>query len=769
VTRILEQAGVVEGPTPRVTRTPNPDMQQPRPRSESPTPTDTAQPEPTGNESPSASDTEGASASPTASPVSGVGSSDGGGSSGMSMATSMMALSGLALATGMVTTGIARFGKRPDIARKFGIGSLVFVVACAVAFTGGDTQHASAVSFNPSMGVSSSDPGAGANGDTTIDFSLPGTDVNFQTVVSFTPPSWKIVNCDASSASPTCADDIIPNGAFAARLDATATLGLLNNNCNNTLATGFDLMDATTNMSSTTVFQDTNGNGQGEQFQDDNGNGVPNGAESYPDYLTRLVRSDPYPGGQPLQPIQRLYGQTNVAQTDVSLNFVTFAPGTRINGVDFDAALGYPSVAILQNTGDPEGVFTPSAITDFCTPLTTTTTTFGVTKNNPDTSADESGMTNRTNGPDGAYTFVVYTVSQPDADSDGIENALDPCPTQGNPDGWDPRNGGGGDSDTDGLPNVCDPSALTNTDEDGDGWQNRGDNCPVNSNADAKDVDVDGLGDACDPDPGAVTGDTAELCVKSSLTIGAGGQAQDPSNAPPCGTQASTPIPSAAASETPAASAGATETPATSGGASETPAASAGASGTPAASNGASVTPAASGAATETPSASGVPIPSGVPGTSGTPTPAASGGTSSTPAASGGASSTPAASGGASSTPAAGGGNASTTPHPTGTSSAGGGGVGTETPIASGGASSSATPAASSGATVTPTAPSLGVAGTNTNSNSIGGVQQPAKLPNSGGLPGGDNSTFDTWLMVIAALLLMGGVGMTLVATTKRE
>jgi hypothetical protein len=82
--------------------------------------------------------------------------------------------------------------------------------------------------------------------------------------------------------------------------------------------------------------------------------------------------------------------------------------------------------------------------------------------------------------------FYQYAVSQRDYDNDGIENGLDPCPSDPNP-GWDPRvpnNLSGGDGDADGLPDECDPSVGPNNDEDGDGWQNRIDNCPTVPNSD---------------------------------------------------------------------------------------------------------------------------------------------------------------------------------------------------------------------------------------------------------------------------------------------
>ena len=195
-------------------------------------------------------------------------------------------------------------------------------------------------------------------------------------MISFTPAAYQVVNCTAQTASPSCADNVVPDGTATGTIDASATLGTLNNACNTSLSVHFNLVDATTNESVTTVYQDTDANGHGQQFDTGPG-GQPNGVTSYPDYLLRLARTQPFPAGVPLQPIQRLYGQTVVANADVGINFLVFAPGTTINGQAMDPIIGYPSFTLLNNTGDPQGVFAPSAITDFCTPLSSTTKTLG--------------------------------------------------------------------------------------------------------------------------------------------------------------------------------------------------------------------------------------------------------------------------------------------------------------------------------------------------------------------------------------------------------
>jgi hypothetical protein len=272
---------------------------------------------------------------------------------------------------------------------------------------------------------------AGETSDIEGTFNIPGPDANFQNlgVITFTPGDWGIGACpanDPGSATRTCADQSIPDGALDGFLHSQSTLGLFNGPCNANTPVDFDMMDATTSTSTTVGFDDdpNDADAQGEQFEDDNGDGIPNGAQMYPDYLTRLITG--------AQPIQRLYGQTNVAGTDVGLNFLVFSPGETVNGQLLDASLGFPSLSILQNTGDPQADPIPSAITDFCTPLSVDLTSFGDTQKSDSAAmspASEPHEPSRAYG----YDFVTYAKSQPDADDDGIRTRFDTCPTEGTP------------------------------------------------------------------------------------------------------------------------------------------------------------------------------------------------------------------------------------------------------------------------------------------------------------------------------------------------
>ncbi len=365
--------------------------------------------------------------------------------------------------------------------------------------------EAHGLSFNPHLGASLADSSPGVASDINLDFSIDAPDPIFDSIVTFLPSEMYIAP-----------DADVPNGAIAGTLDAESTLGLFNGDCNTLLPVHFDLVEASTDIHDLIPLY--------SGYPDFNNNGLPENVDHYPEFLVRLAPN--------LQPIERLYGQTLVAGVQTFVNFVVFAPGTKIARLpEMDASLGYQVVVFLN---DPTSPSVPFAITDFCTPLSTNTVVFGTSQDNPDTTANESSVTLKRNPQSaGGYNAVSFVRSQWDTDGDGVENTMDPCPFTLDP-GWDPRGGGSqaADADSDGLPNSCDPSPNdTNSDQDGDGYQNKQDNCPLFAENYPPDYDHDGIGDACDPLPedasqGGVA-QRAEVCLTSEFEVGAGGTAPE--------------------------------------------------------------------------------------------------------------------------------------------------------------------------------------------------------------------------------------------------
>lgn len=344
--------------------------------------------------------------------------------------------------------------------------------------------------FNPDADVSLSDYSTGANADVTSEFGVPKGDVNFDALITFTPGDPD----DPSKGFFVAPGGDIPDGTEVGEHRSVATLGLLNGPCNNMLAVDFTLLDASLDTADTITFE--------EQFE--LVGGIPRGALQYPDFLNTL-----YPG---ITPWARMFSATNVAGVAVSLNFVVFAPGDMAG---FSANWGYPSVTALN---DPTAYLEPNPITDFCTPLETANTVYGL--------AD--GLAYRANPcAPGTYTFRSYSRGLPDADGDGFENDFDTCPYDANMgDARLPNTAGGGDGAAecdgaeelfgDGIDCACDPdptlpsildrthcwpgSPGTTMDCDGDEYMNRQDNCPLVANPGQEDDDGDRIGNVCDTD-----------------------------------------------------------------------------------------------------------------------------------------------------------------------------------------------------------------------------------------------------------------------------
>ena len=403
-------------------------------------------------------------------------------------------------------------------------GSLFGLLAFLLVLGGADTAHAQ--TFNPTLEITIDSPEPEANSSFTVDLNVPEGDVNFAGIVAFIPGDWGITPGDQ-----------IPIGAIVGELNSQAQLGLFNNACSNVLPVNFRFLNSSIDIDDTVSYEDTfedeDGDGEdddtvGDFAQDKDNSGIPDAFEKYPDFINRVLVDE---NDQPLQPIRRSAGITIVAGLSILLQFLIFEPGTDL-GFDLipsDVELGYPSVTLLLNAGDPESIPEPSPINDFCTPLVTTNITFGVSRDNPctddsvpvaeldplcevtgfsldedPTTPDESGHVLFTNPQDGTYTYTTIAVGMRDADGDSYENFLDTCPFTANE--GEPRIQGDGDADNDGMDAACDPNDNeTNSDEDLDGYVNRGDNCPLVANGENEDnqadEDSDLIGDACDPDP----------------------------------------------------------------------------------------------------------------------------------------------------------------------------------------------------------------------------------------------------------------------------
>jgi hypothetical protein len=427
------------------------------------------------------------------------------------------------------------------------VPALVLLAAALFTITLSDSP-VGATSFDPTGDFTLADTAAGANSDLTIDVTFEEPDALFGGLITFIPPQFGVAGCpvgDPDNTNADCAGGSMPLGSLIGELDSQSVLGLLNGACQTALPLHFELMNATVDMSETVVFHDTDADQVGEMFEDDDEDGRPNGVEMWPEFLSRLVRDVPFPNGTPVEPIMRSYGQVNLTGSWVGLQFLFLEPGSMVNGTPLDASLGYPVVFVLQDTGDPGATRQPSAITDFCSPLDTSHTIFGLSKDNPATARvgttgfPEEGQPVLTNPGDGGYNFVTFVASELDNDGDGIPNPLDPCPLEGNTLGWDPRVlDPPGDSDGDGLPDLCDPDSSAvdvDQDHDNDGFVNRGDNCPVVPNADQADIDRDSIGDACDDNPAAVSMHRHLECIIKEIDVGAGGDpAVVPAAVMPC-------------------------------------------------------------------------------------------------------------------------------------------------------------------------------------------------------------------------------------------
>lgn len=360
-------------------------------------------------------------------------------------------------------------------------------------------------------------------------------------------------------------------GEIVGTISASVRLGLTNNACNAVLTVPITLMNATVandagNLIAAIPQNQAGTAGTLERMWTDDGsaptaslpapggipiNGLPAHIERYPSFLNTLLTP---PGGTPVQPLARYAGAKNVAGTVVTVNILVFAPGAlaAFGPPNPFANLRDPKLGVVMVTvlNDPTQKPAPSAITDFCTPWDNTLQLFGQSKQNPCIGVTtppcntSDGINTPTPGAPGKIRYenpttpgtrlwISFAHSQRDADGDGIENPLDPCPNTA--DTYDHRTGTGADSDSDGIPDVCDTNGNGSTDSDLDGWQNRGDNCPQNSNPTNDETELstsyasaakrggpqnDEIGDACDPNPSSADGVFFSALSLTAICIG---------------------------------------------------------------------------------------------------------------------------------------------------------------------------------------------------------------------------------------------------------
>lgn len=393
-----------------------------------------------------------------------------------------------------------------------------------------------ATTLDPSYEVTVSNSAASANAHVTTTYSLESPDTLEAVHLSFIPSSFGVA-----------ADGDILNGAKVGSLSVTGSESISNSACSNSSFLGFDLLDATTNTTSTVgdnpripspswpgIADTVSANGLPPA------NGLPDAVDLYPNFLNNL-----YPG---LTPRARAFGWLNASIGTVTrvVNVLVFNPGTALPGLaPLNPSLGYIVVVVEQ---DPTAPASPSVLTDRCSSFAVIRQDRGTTLDNPSTtSVNEGGAVYRTNPGDGSYTFMDYGRSLRDLDDDGIENQLDTCPsvvtTPFDPRVLDPVN----DPDNDGVPGQddpapgeqlspgtgCDPQPSTsNSDIDGDAFVNREDNCPLVANGSSgdnqADTDKDGLGNTCDAVDTAADGHVHEVCVTKAVSIGAGGTPSTP-------------------------------------------------------------------------------------------------------------------------------------------------------------------------------------------------------------------------------------------------
>lgn len=424
-------------------------------------------------------------------------------------------------------------------------GTAVIVLALITLLSTADTAYGT---FNPTLrfcfddlttldpnpvepgdsGECDGDNSAGAASSFVLGLDIPKGDVNFGGGAGYIPNEWAIT-----------AGDEFPVGTNVGLLEAIATIGIINGACDSTLLLlgqtgGFQLFNASIDTNNTIEFQEESGGNPTKQdwAEDLDGNGLIDAVDKYPAFINRVLQDE---DDNPLQPIRRSAGQQIVAGADILIQYLVFEPGTFISkNLPNDPALGYPTVTLLQNIGDPDTVPEPGPITDFCSPL-------GASVTNRGKGDACDSLVNDDSDDDDAVNDGCPTLGTPESEV-VLEDGSDPCANIVDDDRLDDldfsRAAGRGEEarTNDGCPQVGDTSEadieyvlyrnpseegtypITTiiaglADADGDGLENLLDTCPFDPNlGDPRirgdgDLDGDGLDAACDPDDNEVNSD----------------------------------------------------------------------------------------------------------------------------------------------------------------------------------------------------------------------------------------------------------------------
>jgi len=383
--------------------------------------------------------------------------------------------------------------------------SLFALVALTLTlFASSGTEAGSYKPYNKYILATTSAPGVPS--DNTVIVTIPAPDYNYEdsSMYNFAPPDGLIVPGNS-----------IPIGAKVGTLSSQSTLGIVNGKCTFAVNPFFQLYNASVNNAVTLT--------PAEMAWTNTPLPVPTGTYTaglrdylarYPTFLNLMLDPDGATGPKPaLIPRARYAGDANVAGSNMLIEVIVLNPGqiTQLPPgikVQMVSALGYVLLTALNNpydqTENPGG-----SVSDFCTPLMSNTTIWGLTQDNPATTpANEANFESQINPADGTGVLLTnthlnrnYSQAERDADEDGWENDADPCPYTLDP-LWDMRYDyatppcllGKGDDDCDGLPNSCDPEpngvddgapdcpGASQTDCDNDGYNNRTDICPLVAN-----------------------------------------------------------------------------------------------------------------------------------------------------------------------------------------------------------------------------------------------------------------------------------------------